>query len=87
MHLLRAALAHYGHNLPEGSILPRPRLIYFANPSEFPEVLELVRETSGRYDLNLKAYENLSFAAGLKACIAEEGGALAFLLGTRKVSE
>jgi len=95
MHLLRVALAHYvqAHELDEPSssssttsTVPRPRLVYFEQPStEFPEVKALVTQTTQRYDLDLKVYQNVPFAQGLKACIESEGGApLAFLLGTRK---
>jgi len=95
MHLLRVALAHHvqAHELDEPSSssslppsIPRPRLVYFEQPStEFPEVKALVTQTMQRYDLDLRVYQNIPFAQGLKACIESEGGApLAFLLGTRK---
>lgn len=65
---------------------PRPRLIYFEQATEFPEVKQLVADTAREYDLDLRTYANVGFAQGLKACIdGEGGGAMAFLLGTRKV--
>jgi FAD synthetase len=98
MHLLRVALAHHvqAHELDEPSFssspsslppsIPRPRLVYFEQPStEFPEVKSLVTQTTQRYDLDLRVYQDIPFAQGLKACIESEGGGpLAFLLGTRK---
>jgi hypothetical protein len=65
---------------------PRPRLIYFEQPTEFPEVKQLVADTAQQYALDMRTYANVGFAQGLRACIeGEGGGALAFLLGTRKV--
>ncbi|EWM21421.1 fad synthetase [Nannochloropsis gaditana] len=102
MHLLRAALARHvqaydldspapadtASSSPSSgpSTIPRPRLVYFEQPStEFPEVKALVSQTTQRYDLDLRVYQDVPFAQGLKACIEGEGGApLAFLLGTRK---
>lgn len=86
MHLMRAALANHASQDPQwAGGCPRPRLIYFAQPNEFPEVASLVEETSMDYDLDLITYRNVSFVNGLRACIESEGGRpLAFLLGTRK---
>ena len=62
----------------------RPRLIYFYQDNEFPEVEELVYTTTNLYNLDLKVYKNQSFVEGLSSIIEEEKGApLAFILGTR----
>ena len=92
MHLFRAALAACHRQSQEGEEggsagpPPRPRLIYFEQAAEFPEVKQLVTDTAQRYALDLRTYANVGFAQGLRACIEAEGrGAMAFLLGTRKV--
>lgn len=94
MHLFRAALAahHRRSSSPPPSSSspppppPRPRLIYFEQPTEFPEVKRLVADTAAQYALDLRTYADMGFADGLRSCIeGEGGGALAFLLGTRKV--
>ena len=46
---------------------------------------QLVEDTARQYDLDLRTYAGVGFAQGLRACIDGEGGALVFLLGTRKV--
>lgn len=89
MHLMRAALANFydANHLDDGYASSRPRLIYFANADEFPEVAQFVSQTSVEHNADLRVYTNMSFAAGLQSCIDQEKTqCLAFLLGTRKVS-
>lgn len=88
MHLMRAALAHFydSQKLQDDLQSSRPRLIYFANDDEFPEVADFVGVTSAQYNADLRVYTNTPFAAGLRSCIeSEKVQCLAFLLGTRKV--
>lgn len=48
-------------------MIPRPRVIYFNNKDEFPEVLDLLQDTVGLYDLDMLAFkEGVSFGEGLK---------------------
>ena len=49
----------------------RPRLIYFHQKNEFPEVEELVFTTTELYNLDLKVYRNKSFVEGLSSLIEE----------------
>lgn len=49
----------------------RPRLIYFYQKNEFPEVEELVFTTTELYDLDLKVYKNKTFVEGLSSLIEE----------------
>eukprot|EP00984_Skeletonema_dohrnii_P021539 scaffold10794_cov205-Skeletonema_dohrnii-CCMP3373.AAC.3 len=81
-HLMRAVHAHYCHDLQqkatesnnngeEGTessvMIPRPRVIYFNNEDEFPEVLDLLQDTVGLYDLDMLAFkEGVSFGEGLQ---------------------
>ena len=65
MHLMRAALAEF--SVKSGRIY-RPRLIYFTNPREFPEVENLVKDTTASYDLDLVQYDT-GFVGGLKDCV------------------
>jgi hypothetical protein len=54
MHLCRAAHAKWYHDIIEGGeggggnekVVPtKPRVVYFENPSEFPEIVELLKDT------------------------------------------
>lgn len=81
-HLMRAVHAHYCHETQQKAIesnngeekepsssvmIPRPRVIYFNNKDEFPEVLDLLRDTVGLYDLDMLAFkEGVSFGEGLQ---------------------
>ena len=77
-HLMRAVHAHYcrsemQQNEEEGGgddnkfIIPRPRVIYFQHPDEFPEVLSLLDETVEKFDVDMLAFkEGVSFGEGLK---------------------
>ena len=73
-HLMRAVHAHYCHDLQQKAegletsvMIPRPRVIYFNNEDEFPEVLDLLQETVQLYDLDMLAFkEGVSFGEGLK---------------------
>ena len=48
-------------------MIPRPRVIYFNNKDEFPEVLDLLQDTVGLYDLDMLAFtEGVSFGEGLQ---------------------
>lgn len=48
-------------------MIPRPRVIYFQHPDEFPEVLDLLQDTVALYDLDMLAFkEGASFGDGLK---------------------
>lgn len=81
MHILRAALAAYS---VEHDTLWRPKLIYFSNEKEFPEVEKLVFDTVSRYDLELVVFDQ-GFVEGLKKSVQDaKGKPLAFVLGTRE---
>lgn len=75
LHLLRAVHAAYCRDRMaeeggEGFVAPRPRVIYFQHPDEFPEVLSLLDETVGEYDLDMLAFEEgISFGEGLATLV------------------
>ncbi|GMH52913.1 hypothetical protein TrST_g3861 [Triparma strigata] len=94
MNLHRAAHAHYirsGLSDPTSSPsppLPSPRCVYFHNPSEFPEILDLLSSTSSSLSLDLLMLKNCTFVVGLEALTlagAKNNGrnSMAFVLGTR----
>jgi len=84
---MRAAHANYYHDQitaldePEKSdmlknvtqrIKSRPRVIYFNNKLEFPEVLNFVQKTVEKYDLDMTAFdEGIGFVDGLKMLVKE----------------
>jgi len=73
-HVMRAVHAHYcsemrvGGDADDGTMMiPRPRVIYFQHPDEFPEVLSLLDDTVERFDVDMLAFkEGVSFGEGLK---------------------
>ena len=64
----------------------KPRVVYFDNPHEFPEILELLHETVGQFDLSMAELKGCSFKDGLEAVIKKSsaGGQMGFVLGTRQ---
>lgn len=94
LHLVRAAQAHhYRQRMEQGhEIKPfRPRVIYFENKDEFPEILDFVRHNVEQFDLDMIAFEQgIGFSDGLKIVVESnkiEGSSVAFpvafVLGTR----
>lgn len=81
-HLMRAVHAHYCNEMQQkdsevmdaksaSCMIPRPRVIYFQHPDEFPEVLDLLQDTVGLYDLDMLAFkEGVSFGEGLKYLVS-----------------
>ena len=105
LELIRAAHANYYRNLAEeaedgGSVEPsRPRVIYFNNKLEFPQVYDFVQTTVEKYDLDMLAFEEgVGFVGGLKMLVNQnylhpiatsnedvprKSHPMAFALGTR----
>jgi hypothetical protein len=82
LHLFRAAFAK--HCADAGTPDLRPRVVYFNDPREFPEVSEHVRRTIQRHALNMTVFD-CKFVEGLRRLIDEgDGRSFAFVLGTRK---
>ena len=73
-HLMRAVHAKFCgdmvevHDQSKGDIMiPRPRVIYFQHPDEFPSVTSLLEDTVAKYDVQMLAFaEGTSFPNGLK---------------------
>ena len=73
-HLMRAVHAKYCRDTLEmqseskGEIMiPRPRVIYFQHPDEFPPVTTLLEDTVVKYDVEMLAFvEGTSFPKGLE---------------------
>lgn len=89
MHLQRAAHAahHRKFSNPMKKIPPpRPKVIYFENKDEFPEVLTLLHKTVDQYNMQMVAFdESHSFSDGLETIVeAKSPVPMAFVLGTRK---
>jgi len=89
LHLMRAAHAHYYNislNNNNNNCLPRlrPRVVFFDHPDEFPEIITLLQETVGQYDLDMVQFTNTSFRQGLQILVSNPTRSqLAFVLGTR----
>lgn len=94
LHLVRAAHANYyeGQRKTNQSVQPcRPRVVYFEHKDEFPEVISLLEQTVGEYDLDMIAFaEGCGFSLGLKTLVynnifpgAGQNFPMAFVLGTR----
>ena len=88
LHLMRAAHAqHYRQKLSQGESvrIVAPRVLYFENKDEFPEVLQLLKETVDNFELDMVAFsqDNFSFASGLQVLVNNSSLCLAFVLGTR----
>lgn len=73
-HLMRAVHAKFCCNVLEKQsddqkeqfMIPRPRVIYFQHPDEFPSVISLLEETVEKYDVEMLAFEEgTSFPKGL----------------------
>ena len=97
MNLHRVAHAKYymdlAHNNEILNLPPpvpqSPRVLYFDNPDEFPEIAELLKSTVVDFDLHMTSLKGCSFAEGLDFLLkaGQEGGKrnnMAFILGTRK---
>ena len=66
LELMRAAHANYYQSLGNTMEPIRPRVIYFNNELEFPQVYDFVKCTVERYDLDMIAFEEgISFVEGL----------------------
>lgn len=69
-HIMRAVHAHHCSEMQKADasfMVPRPRVIYFQHPDEFPEVLSLLDCTVEQFDLDMLAFkEGVSFGEGLK---------------------
>ena len=92
LELVRAAYAKYYQDR-EGLLVPiRPRVVYWDKPDEFPEVIEFVKNTVQKYDLDMIAFDTgISFGDGLKLLVENNmpdentlvSFPMAFVLGTR----
>lgn len=86
MHLHRAALANYYRDNSNcnngGNAMYAPRVIYFSNVLEFPEITKLLERTVQEYNLDMLSFNNTTFVDGLKS-LTSDGNQLAFVLGTR----
>jgi len=88
LHLIRAAHAlrcEAAERNGGAGPRPRPRMLFFDGEDEFPEVVDFVRETAERYELDLVVYDGreYGFAEGLTDLTNRSPGPLAFVLGTR----
>ena len=88
LHLMRAVHASYYRKQisGEGKIdMIAPRVIYFENKDEFPEVLDLLQETVKEFELDMVAFsqDDFSFVSGLQVLVDQNQSCLAFVLGTR----
>ena len=88
LHLMRVAHAqYYRQNMSHGDrvSMVTPRVLYFENKDEFPEVLQLLKETVDEYELDMLAFsqDQFSFASGLQVLVNDSSSCLAFVLGTR----
>ncbi len=99
LELMCAAHANYFRSLEgrgEGKAQPtRPRVIYFNNKLEFPEVYDFVQHTVKEYDLDMLAFEEgIGFVGGLEMLVkrnylisngleVSRTHPMAFVLGTR----
>ena len=97
LELMRAAHANYHRNLDQGNtggVQPtRPRVIYFNNKLEFPDVYDFVQHTVKEYDLDMLAFqEGIGFVGGLEMLVKQNylvsmdearTHPMAFVLGTR----
>lgn len=96
LELMRAAHANYYQSLGDTVEPIRPRVIYFNNELEFPEVYDFVTCTVERYDLDMIAFEEgISFVKGLTMLVENNYPAqmganteyapfpMGFVLGTR----
>jgi len=87
LHLLRAVHAKYYHTSKNKN---PPKVIYFENELEFPQIRDFVVNTVHEYDLHMLAFDpKFSFVDGLKLIVdnnnekMEQQQQLAFVLGTR----
>ncbi|EED95802.1 predicted protein, partial [Thalassiosira pseudonana CCMP1335] len=92
-HLMRAVHANYCREIQNQSdakddvMIPRPRVIYFQHPDEFPQVESLLHETVKSYDLEMLAFregDGLSCYGSGTTSFLPPPHPLAFVLGTRK---
>eukprot|EP00548_Thalassiothrix_antarctica_P000217 CAMPEP_0194144750 /NCGR_PEP_ID=MMETSP0152-20130528/13764_1 /TAXON_ID=1049557 /ORGANISM="Thalassiothrix antarctica, Strain L6-D1" /LENGTH=402 /DNA_ID=CAMNT_0038844723 /DNA_START=74 /DNA_END=1279 /DNA_ORIENTATION=+ len=91
LHLLRAALANY-YSSNAQCIQYRPRMIYFDNKDEFPEIRSLLHETVHDFDLEMIAFDrDIDYVTGLTLLVDSSNlnldndrkMPLSFVLGTR----
>ena len=68
LHLFRAAFAK--HCADAGTPALRPRVVYFNDPREFPEVAEHVRHPIARHALNTTVFD-CKFVDGIRRLIDE----------------
>eukprot|EP00560_Eucampia_antarctica_P005377 CAMPEP_0197836216 /NCGR_PEP_ID=MMETSP1437-20131217/28273_1 /TAXON_ID=49252 ORGANISM="Eucampia antarctica, Strain CCMP1452" /NCGR_SAMPLE_ID=MMETSP1437 /ASSEMBLY_ACC=CAM_ASM_001096 /LENGTH=723 /DNA_ID=CAMNT_0043442225 /DNA_START=216 /DNA_END=2387 /DNA_ORIENTATION=+ len=69
-HLLRAAHAHYYHTTSTSQKMIRPRVIYFENKDEFPEVEQFLHSTIEKFDCDMLTFpQGTSYATGLKILV------------------
>ena len=82
VHLMRAAAAHFLATTGDRDRdrdrdqdgrprrRPRPQVIYFEHADEFPEVLELLRDTVNNCDLDMVSFEvGIGYAEGLRLLV------------------
>jgi len=82
----RSAIEHANENDRPPPTPIAPRVVYFDNPDEFPEILSLLHKTTTDYHLDMICLCNTTFSAGLGAIInaSSPPANLAFVLGTRR---
>jgi FAD synthetase len=92
LELVRAAFAKFFEEHAKGSVPIRPRVVYWDKKDEFPEVIDFVKESVERYDLDMIAFDRgISFGDGLKLLVENNmpddttsvSIPMAFVLGTR----
>lgn len=90
LYLVLAVMAHvYEEEKTQQSTRYRPRLLYFENDLEFPELLDFLQHVVNHLDLDMIAFEHeTSFPQGLKVLtkhntIQSVKLPMAFVLGTR----
>ena len=94
LHLMRASQAHY-YKETNSLKRPRPRVIYFEHPDEFPQVRSFVQDSVRDFDLDMIAFpEGTKYSTGLRIFVEHNklpgtgentpAFPLAFVLGTRE---
>ena len=84
MNLHRAAHAHY-YSSHQELVRIRPRVLFFENEFEFPEIMSFVNNTVKQYDLGIVTFDcTHSFSDGLSILVKDSLPLpSAFVLGTR----
>lgn len=92
LELVRAAFAKFYVEQATESVPIRPRVVYWDKKDEFPEVIEFVKKSVERYDLDMIVFDQgISFGDGLKLLVENNmpddsisvSLPMAFVLGTR----